>query len=267
MPHQHDTTFTLHGLDIDGRIVRANVFVLKLGQLISALRATDKIANGGHAHDFMLQDLRQGSAEVTVRARPRHTRQPLHSPISCFEDASMAVYNGDRGSVSRLSRVIVQKIHTLSTGANKKFAHAELSFPDETVLRIDDYLLHRAEDVVADPHGDQLDQLQSYRGSAFNTFDGILKEIDSRGVMLRGKLVLVPSASEIDCVMNKDRVPDARESFDKRVVLNGIARYDGRGGLPVRLDVHNIRAVKRSGDLAKWKGAFTFSHIGSDEDY
>ena len=179
----------------------------------------------------------------------------------------MAVYNGDRGSVSRLNHIMVQKIHTLSKGASTKFAHAELSFPGETVLRIDDYLQDRAEDVIADPLGEIIGQPQSYRGSAFSTFDGVLKEIDSRGIMLRGKLVLEPSASEIDCVMNKDRVPEARESFDKRVMINGIARYDGRGGLPVRLDVHKIRAVKRSGDLVKWKGAFTFTHLDNVEDY
>lgn len=95
-----------------------------------------------------------------------------------------------------------------------------------------------------------------YRGVASGGFDGFLKEIDARGTMLRGKLVLSAGGVEIDCVMNKERVPEARESFDKRVVVNGTAHYDGANQLPSRIDVRTILIVRENADLLKWRGAF-----------
>ena len=97
-------------------------------------------------------------------------------------------------------------------------------------------------------------------------FEGVLKEIDSRGTMLRGKLVLTPSDTEIDCVMNKDRVPEARDSFDQRVVIKGAANYDGRSALPARLDIREIRTIKQAADLTRWKGAFVFPEANDHED-
>ena len=155
-------------------------------------------------------------------------------------------------------RELVERIEKLSRGANERFAHAEISFADRTVIRIDDYLQRQAAYAMREPKDDPAGQLESYRGPSLGTFDGVLKEIDSRGTMLRAKLVLVPSATEIDCVMNKDRVPEARESFDKRVVLKGTARYDGSGGLPARVDVHEIHPIRQMADLTRWKGAFVF---------
>ena len=148
MPRHDETTFSVHGLDADARVVRANVFVQKLGQLITALRAADKIANGKHTHDYMLPRLLYGSAVATIRERPRRPRERPQSPISYFGTMTMAVYDGSRGNVSHVDQKIVEMIEKLSRGANKRFAHAELSFPDETVLRVDDYLQHRAEDLM-----------------------------------------------------------------------------------------------------------------------
>ena len=256
MRRRDETTLTVHGLDIDARVVRAEVFLKKLRELINALKAADKLANGRRAHDYLLPNLRDGSIEATVRERSRRRRNP-QSPISYFERVTTAVYNGDQREVQSPDRAIIEKIEKLSRGANEEFAHAELSFADNTV-RIDDYLQRQAESAMSEPENESVGMLQPYRGLAFGTFDGVLKEIDSRGTMLRGKLVLDPSASEIDCVMNKDRVPAARESFDKRVVIKGTARYDGSGGLPARLDVHEIHPVGQVSSLTRWKGAFVF---------
>lgn len=105
-----------------------------------------------------------------------------------------------------------------------------------------------------------------YRGIAFGTFDGVLKEINARGTMLRGVLVLTPSGVEIDCVINKDRVPEAKERFDNRVIIKGAAHYDGSNPLPVRLDVHSIREVGDSSNLLRWKGALRFSETEPEDD-
>ena len=262
MPRSDETIFSIHGLDMDRRVVRADVFAQKLNQLVSALKTADRLANGKSVHDYMLPNLQYGSAIATVRERSR-LRERSQSSIAYFEHAAVAIYNGDRRSVSTLDPEIVKKIVRLSRGVSKRFAHAEIRFADDSVIRIDDYLQHQAEDVLlAEPIGEP----QSYRGVAYGEFEGVLKEIDSRGTMLRGKLVLTPSDTEIDCVMNKDRVPEARDSFDQRVVIKGAANYDGRSALPARLDIREIRTIKQAADLTRWKGAFVFPEANDHED-
>ena len=266
MLRNDETTLTVHGLDADEGIVRAEVFVQKLRELIDALKTADRLANGRLAHDYLLPDLHRGSAVATVRARARR-RDSSQSPISYFERATTSIYDGDLRNETFVDRKIVEKIEKLSKGANDRFGHAEIDFPGSSVIRIDDYFQRQAEEARLAANDASVGQLQSYKGAAFGTFDGVLKEIDSRGTMLRGKLVLVPSATEIDCVMNKDRVPAARESFNKRVVIKGTARYDGRGGLPARVDVAEIRAIEQRADLTRWKGAFVFPEPDDIEDY
>lgn len=266
MPRRDEATLSIHGLDMDARVVRADVFVQKLRNLLNALKAADKLANGKFTHDYMLPKLNDGSAVATVRERPRR-RGESQSSIACFERVATAVYNGNWHEVGALDPEIVRNIEKLSRGASERFSHAEISFADDKVIRIDDYLQHQAEDALLVPTNALAGVSQSYRGAAFGAFEGVLKEIDSRGTMLRGKLVLDPSSTEIDCVMNKDRVPEARKSFDNRVAIKATAHYDGRSSLPARLDVHEIRTISQEGNLARWKGAFVFLETDDIEDY
>ena len=261
-----ETTLSIHGLDMDARVVRANVFVDMLRSLLGALKIADKLANGREAHEYLLPRLRDGSAVATLRERPRR-RQPSQSSISYFATVTTAVYNGEIRGRPSIDPEIVGRVEKLSRGANDQFDHAEIRFPDDNVIRIDDYLHRQAEDALAALTSESIEKPKSYKGIAFGTFGGVLKEIDSRGTVLRGKLVLTPSTAEIDCVMNKDRVPEARDSFDKRVVIKGSARYDGRGGLPTRVDVNEIRVIKQMGNIARWKGAFIFPKTDDLEDY
>ena len=104
-------------------------------------------------------------------------------------------------------------------------------------------------------------------GGQLASFDGELKEIDNRGRILRGKLILSAGAVEIDCVMNKERVPEAREAFDKRVIIEGTAHYDRDQQLPTRIDVSTIRSMGDRSGLLRWRGAFTSvpEHEAKDE--
>jgi hypothetical protein len=86
--------------------------------------------------------------------------------------------------------------------------------------------------------------------------------------MLRGKLILSAGGREIDCVMNKDCVPEARGSFDKRVVIEGTAHYDGVSQLTSRIDVRTIRIISDKADLLRWRGAFrSVEPHEADEDW
>ncbi len=266
MSRPDETTFALHGLDADNRVVRADVFVEKLRLLLSGLAAADKFANGKASFVFMIGGLSDGSARATIRQKQKTPNRPMHSSIATYEAAANAIYNGDR-SVERLPPILIRNVQRLGMGVAKKFSHAELAFPDDNVIRIDDFLLRQSE-IAYEALGNAPDRGRDnyYRGLATGTFDGVLKEIDARGTMLRGKLILTAGGIEIDCVMNKDRVPEARENFDSRVIVEGTAHYDGANQLPARLDVRTIRAIGEPTDLLKWKGAFTAPQLDESEE-
>lgn len=265
MPQQNEAVFVVHGLDVDGKSVRADVFARKLGALIAGLREADRFANGKVAHSYMISALSTGSASVTVREKQRIRKRPLDSSIAVYEQVASAIYNGDR-AVSHYPEKLVHRVGQLSAGALQTFSHAELGFSSDNVIRIDDFLAHQSNAanqlLLAHPEGlpDRY-----YRGRAIGSFNGELQEIDNRGLMLRGRIILTAGV-EIDCVMNKERVPDAREAFGKRVIVEGTAHYDGEQQLPTRIDVTTITVVDDRAGLLRWRGAFTSSPNAEPED-
>jgi hypothetical protein len=265
MASSDETKFVLHGLDADNRVVRASVFVEKLRTLLAALRIADTIANGKPTFMYMLTKLENGSAAATIREKQGARNRPRHSGIALFESTANAIYNGDR-NVDHLPEPLVKQVQKLGKGVATRFSHAEISFSDDVVIRIDDYLLRQTEaayETLKSPDGPPD---RYYRGIAIGSFDGVLKEIDARGTMLRGKLVLTAGGSEIDCVMNKERVREAGNSFDKRVVIDGAAHYDGEKQLPARLDIKSLRVVSDSSNLLRWRGAFK-SDVDMNDDW
>ena len=255
MPRRDEAVFVVHGLDVDAKSVRADVFARKLLTFISGLREADRFANGKPEYTYIITALEVGSASARVREKQRVRNRPQHSSIAVFEQVANAIYNGDR-VVAQYSEKLVHQVGKLSVGVLETFSHAELAFSDNTVIRIDDFLARQSEAarqiLTVGPKG-LLDQY--YRGRAIGSFDGELQEIDNRGLMLRGKLIL-SAGIEIDCVMNKDRVPEAREAFGKRVAVEGTAHYDGDEQLPTRIDVAAIRIKGERNDLLRWRGVF-----------
>ncbi len=255
MPRRDEAAFTVHGLDVDAKSVRADVFAQKLLTLIKGLRQADRFANGKLAHSYIIIALSAGSAAATIREKQRAHNRPLYSSIAVYEQVASAVYNGDL-AVTRFSEKLVHQIGKLSAGVLELFSHAELTFADDNVIRIDDFLARQSEAanqmLAAGPEGlpDRY-----YRGRAIGSFDGDLQEIDNRGRILRGKLILAAGV-EVDCVMDKDRVPEARRAFGKRVVIEGTAHYDGEQQLPTRIDVAAIRIANEQPDLLRWRGTF-----------
>ncbi len=45
------------------------------------------------------------------------------------------------------------------------------------------------------------------------------------------------------CLITAEMLPEARDHFDNRVVVQGIVHYD-RGGRPTRIDVQRMRWIK-----------------------
>lgn len=251
-------TFTIHGLDADNKLVRADVFLRKLNFLMRGLHIADKSANGSEAHEYIIQEMRVSSALVQVREKPKGRKIGANSSIEAYSGALRAVYDG-QAQARKVPQGLVATFKGLSVGSDKKFQHAELDFDSSNLIRIDDYLLRQSEKALSSRGSEKMIGEKFFRGVAMGTFDGYLRVMDSRGQLLRATLVTTAGGKEIDCIVQKDRVDELAQHFEHRVRIEGLAHYDSESALPLRVDVKSIRPIKKDADLKRWKGAFVGS--------
>lgn len=243
-------TLVLHGLDEDNRLVRANVFAKKVSRFVKGLEHADKLANRGRAHIIMIAELQEGSAVVKVREKPALRKRRPSSGIYKYKEAISWIYEGSRNT-KQLPDSFIDTVEGLSSGAGSDFAHGELCFGNDNVIRIDDYLFRQAKAAKCrEPH----DRSRFYSGLSSGSFDGVLKVMDVRGQVLRAKLILTAGGAEIDCAVNRSRVPEVRQLLDERVRVEGMAHYGGGHPLPARVDIDNIKLVKKNASLLMWRG-------------
>ncbi len=253
MGSDSEVILTVHGLDVDNGKVRAEVFLEKFRALIVSLKIADKSQNEKKAHEYIIVGLKVASAQAAVREKVMRKLMPISS-VGYVSDAVSAVYNGDR-NIARYPAELIAAMQPLVRGIGKKFNHGELDFGNGNVIRIDDYLEKQLEKAVRRMSGEQPEEYRNFEGIAFETFDGIVKELDARGNLIRGKLILTVGGKELDCVFRTGDIQLLRDSFDKRARVEGVAHYDGVSLLPARIDVRTIELVKIDGNLLRWKGA------------
>jgi hypothetical protein len=263
MTQDIETILTIHGLDGDNQLVRADVLAQKLRAFSDGLTEADKLANDGKKlHRFMIEDLKQGSAQIKVRERQSTKKPAKASAIVEYGRALKAIYNGDR-SVESLPTNLVKSVHNLTKGASKDFAHGEISFDvDDNIIRIDDFMFKQSKRTSALMASAKSAHTPYFQGVSIGSFDGFLKVVDSRyGQTIRAKLVTTTGQVEIDCIINKAFLSEITDHFDQRVRVEGMAHYQPDSGLPIRVDVHRVVPTKISADLKKWRGAFDVNNI------
>ena len=74
MAHKKTLTFRMHGLAIDRDAVAAGEFARKLGALVRGLKKADKLGHGRHCLDFLITDLRMGSAQAQITEAQAHVK-------------------------------------------------------------------------------------------------------------------------------------------------------------------------------------------------
>lgn len=253
MTAQNEITLTLHGLDVDNGLVRAEIFLEKLRALLSSLKVADKDANGKKSHNYIVTGLEIGSAKAQLREKVAVKKHRPDSSVGLLKDVVNAVYLGDK-NIERFSDDLIQNLAPLVKSVGKSFSHGEIGFNGDNIVRIDDYLAQQFAKVAARKRGDEEQAATCFEGIAMGTFDGVIQELDSRGTLVRGKLTLTAGGKEIDCVFRREDIALLRESFDTRARVEAVAHYDGESLLPVRLDVRTITVVKPTSDLTRWKG-------------
>jgi hypothetical protein len=91
-----------------------------------------------------------------------------------------------------------------------------------------------------------------FRGVCIGSLDGSL-HLRGADVVLR----LTAGGREIPCQVPCGLEADISGVFGQRVRVTGEMHYDGKSGLPKRVDIIEIpHVIKVDADLARWRGAF-----------
>ncbi|WKA27822.1 hypothetical protein [Bradyrhizobium roseum] len=252
--------------------VSASLFAEKLKRLVSALRAADKALNEVVTHDYKIAKLSSSNPTVVLAeaALPKFEHiMAARSAIAGFEDCADAIMRGDRDRALQYGNC-AHHIAKLGRGSRKNFSYAEVWIGTE-IIRVDTMLVDQADTIT---HIDLYEKLFApdeeaswFRGSAYGSFDGTILEVDLRGALPEVKLVLNAGGAEIACVFKREDLEKVRAAIDKRARVYGTAVYDGRSGLPARINIVDIQPISPKGDLASWANTFDpYEHPSWDED-
>ena len=103
------------------------------------------------------------------------------------------------------------------------------------------------------------------------SFEGRLDEIDYRGAVWTGDLMLPAGTTHIECVFDKAQGEDALNPFgNKNVCITGRAIYTGDSQLPERIEVIRIEERAHVNAAIDIRGSLCLTHFagGGDEvDY
>ncbi len=248
----------VHGPDQNSDEVPAAAFAKQLATLVRALKAADKAVNGNRArHEYKIAKLHSSTPTAVLVERPIDDISPPifgdKSGIDAFAECVSAILVGETQRALQYGKC------ASNVAKFGKSGYSEIWTSDDAVFRVDPFLTERARAVVNPDMRVLAPPIvtdQWFKGAAHGSFDGVIKEVDLRGALPQIKLVLSAGSSQIDCVCRSGHIEDIRKNLDRRVRIYGRAIYDGRRGLPRRIEVDTVDAVDGSADLSKWTGAF-----------
>ena len=259
-------TFRVHGLVHHKDAVDAHVFAQKLSAFVRALQKSDQNSNGKRCLDFLIADLRMGSATACIVERQASTKAVAKfSGIEGVHAALASIYSGRATELNGLTKLL-PAARSICSGASKAFSHIEvfLDADEKLTVRVDKFFEKQVRTASASMENEeQKAKRRLFRGVSLGTFDGTLKLVDHRGAVKLAKLVLTAGGAEIECAYNEQSAPTITPAFDRRALIEGWAHYDGTSALPHRVEVRKATPLKQQPDLARWKGAF---EIATDDD-
>jgi hypothetical protein len=247
-------SLTIHGTSVMNDRVLAAVFQKKLAALISGLREADRHANGRKVHDYVIADLGIGSARVALDEVVVKHRPTARSSVEAYADCVLSLAKSDFRRALEYGDT-VDKIASLTEGAEESFSHGDLRVGEDKVIRIDRFLERQAESAKALREVEAV-RLKYFSGVAHGSFDGEVKEVDLRGAVPHVKLILTAGRVELDCITEGVSIEDIRGALDRRVWVEGEAIYSGQSGLPERLVIRRITRIKERAEIDRWRGSF-----------
>lgn len=249
---------TIHGLKahgVDARLISATLFKKKFQSLLSALAEADKTVNDKRAYTYLVSHLAVGSAEFGILEQPKPNQLPGGSSIHALMDCADSIYRSNFNT-ARQYNGIAEKLANFSKGAEQEFDRIDIGERDAPPIPVDAFFRSQVEKFTGESAKPDREP-QFFRGQSHEAFDGVLGEMDFRGRLRRGILVLSGTTMEISCVFPTFDSATIAKYGDKRVWAAGNAIYDGSSELPARLEVFKLEPISHGAPPSQWKGSLT----------
>lgn len=266
-PGTTDLMMTIYGLEVHGGEVDAGVFAEKLKKILTALKRLDTVYNTAGQHKFMINDVDRALdvAGVTVWLREKQIKpkRTQVSPARRFaEIGSTAAAGGPLEVQNDAENFALQAYANLSKGAGRDFSYGIIEAPEVAPVRLDKLMERRVREIIkAASDAAAAAPRKYFRGTAIETYDGVVKAVDLRGLFPEAKLILSAGGKrEISCVVSREDVEMLRQALDVRALVTGRAQHDGHSMLPERIDVSQIKVIGSHTNVLSMRGALKGLH-------
>jgi len=214
--------------------IPAELYKRTFDAFLTALLVTDReLQPKARSSEFLISQLGIDPYEFGILEKRKALGQTTPSAIEFFRRCAEGVYRSDYQTVvrhPRLTRAFIRIVKALDPDF-----HVLAQFND-TELPIDDFFRRQVDRVGAKDDAAPADNW--FLGSAIMSFEGRLDEIDYRGAVWTGELMLPGGTTHIECVLDKSQGEDALNPFgNKNVCVTGRAIYTGDSQLPERIEV------------------------------
>ena len=223
--------------DYDLGPIPAELFKKTFDAFLTALQVTDReLQPKARSSEFLISQLALNPYEFGILEKRKALVQTAPSAIEFFRRCAEGIYRSDYQAVVRHPRVTRAFIRIVKA-LNPSF-HVLAQFKD-TELPIDEFFRRQVDRVGAKDDAVRTDNW--FLGSAIMSFEGRLDEIDYRGAVWSGDLMLPAGTTHVECVFDKSQGEDALNPFgNKNVCVTGRAIYTGDSQLPERIEVLTI---------------------------
>jgi hypothetical protein len=253
--------------DYDLGPIPAELFKKTFDAFFVALQTTDReLQPKARSSEFLISQLALNPYEFGILEKRRSFGHDGPSAIEYFRRCAEGLYRSDYQTVvrhPRLTRAFIRIVKALDPRYNV------LAQFNESELPIDDFFGRQVDRVgVKDDPRTQANNW--FLGSAIMSFEGRLDEIDYRGAVWTGDLMLPAGTTHVECVFDKSQGEDALNPFgNKNVCITGRAIYTGDSQLPERIEVLNIEErvpVAAAIDIRGSLRALSFPEKDDDRD-
>lgn len=223
------------------RPIPAEVFQRAFNTFFEALKtANSEINSEKSKSEFFIAHLKIGSNEVGIFEQRRSGTQSLSPAIDYFEQMLGSVYRSDFSSAVE-SPKMAQRIINFGKAIKPEYPGV-VAFPRQSIP-LDEFFVEQTKR-LAQAIGAPPIERKYFAGSTIGAFDGTIGNIDYRGAVWRGHLVLPGGGAQIECVFDRRRGEDEFNPHgNKRVSITGRAIYTGDGPLPERIEVIEIEDI------------------------
>jgi hypothetical protein len=254
--------------DYDLGPIPAELFKKTFDAFLTALQVTDReLQPKARSSEFLISQLALNPYEFGILEKRRSFGQNSPTAIEYFRRCAEGIYRSDYQTVVRHPR-LTRAFIRIAKALDPSF-HVLAQFSD-TELPVDDFFARQVDRVgVKDDPRAQADNW--FLGSAMMSFEGRLDEIDYRGAVWTGDLMLPAGTTHVECVFDKSQGEDALNPFgNKNVCITGRAIYTGDSQLPERIEVINIEERAHVNAAIDIRGSLCladFSEKDDDLDY